>query len=371
MTQVASQDWEVLLDGADRERALRIVDEIARAVATAVPKLQAGLMGPAGIAVFLAHAESAGIAENLGAAAALEAGLHGLGATESVGLWTGYAGLRWALRALSAGDDVDALVDHIDRTIAKSLAREGQAVDSDLYSGLAGVILGYLDDDSPTARHVISCALDHLEAFSVTSIGPNSVGCVHGLAGVIAALARCIGTDVEPARSRKLLVEHLDVLIRYDATDASFSWCKGEPGIALALLAAASVLDRPDLASRAVSLALAPFRRASLAPPVDAGLCHGTAGIAHIYNRLYQATRHPELREHAREWLHKTMDLHMPGDGIGGYKMLRGKPITYWEADPGLLAGSSGVGMVLLAGATPFTPNWDRLIAADLAPAHG
>jgi lantibiotic modifying enzyme len=371
MTQVESRDWEVLLDDAGRERALRIVEEIARAAAAAVPKMQAGLMGPAGIAVFLAHAESAGIAEDLGAATALEAGLQGLAATDSLGLWTGHAGLRWALRFLSAGDDVDALVDHIDRTIATALAREGQAFDSDLYAGLAGVILGYLDDDSPMARHVISCALDRLERFSVTSVGPNTVGCVHGLAGVIASLVRCIGSDVEPARSRKLLLEHLDLLVSYDASGASFSWCKGEPGIALVLLAAASVLDRPDLASQAVSLALAPFRRPSLQPPVDAGLCHGTAGIAHMYNRLYQATRHPELRDHARDWLQRTMDLHVPGEGIGGYKMLRGKPTTYWEADPGLLAGSSGVGLVLLAAATPFAPDWDRLIAADVAPAHG
>jgi lantibiotic biosynthesis protein len=39
-----------------------------------------------------------------------------------------------------------------------------------------------------------------------------------------------------------------------------------------------------------------------------------------------------------------------------------------WRADPGFLTGSSGVGLALLAAATPVEPEWDRILLTDLGP---
>ncbi len=103
---------------------------------------------------------------------------------------------------------------------------------------------------------------------------------------------------------------------------------------------------------------------------VDAGLCHGAAGAAHLFNRLYQATGDPALRAAALTWIEKALAYRQPGEGVGGYRMWivgEGEELD-WRNDPGFLTGSGGVGLALLAAAAPVEPVWDRLLLTDVAP---
>jgi hypothetical protein len=116
----------------------------------------------------------------------------------------------------------------------------------------------------------------------------------------------------------------------------------------------------------AVALACrAAERPASETGVVNANFCHGAAGLAHLYNRMYQATGEPKLGRAALYWLERTLGFYRRARDAGG-TWVQGN----WE--PGqrerwtwtgieLVEGASGVALVLLAAATSVEPTWDRM----------
>jgi len=97
----------------------------------------------------------------------------------------------------------------------------------------------------------------------------------------------------------------------------------------------------------------------------DAPLCHGAAGVAHIFNRIYQSENDPRCRDAAIFWLERALAMRQPGTGVGGFSSLTrpdpSGPIV-WEANPAFLDGAIGVALTLLAATTPVEPAWDRML---------
>jgi hypothetical protein len=85
---------------------------------------------------------------------------------------------------------------------------------------------------------------------------------------------------------------------------------------------------------------------------------------------LYQETNDPALLGAAHRWLERTLASRRPGQGIGGFlcrcKVADGR--FDWIAEPGFLGGAAGVGLALLAAATPVEPGWDRLLLLSGSP---
>jgi lantibiotic modifying enzyme len=95
----------------------------------------------------------------------------------------------------------------------------------------------------------------------------------------------------------------------------------------------------------------------------DSGLCHGIAGIAHLFNRLYQASGDARLGDAARRWFRRLIDLRYTRPGLAGF----------WSAsspaesgDATFLTGVTGVGLALLGAATSIEPEWDRVLLTDV-----
>jgi len=103
---------------------------------------------------------------------------------------------------------------------------------------------------------------------------------------------------------------------------------------------------------------------------VDAGLWHGLAGRAHRLNRLFQATGKEPFADAARAGFGRLLAMRRPDEGIGGFQArvsgVDGRPV--WADDPGLLDGSAGIGLALLAAVSAVEPAWDRLLLAWLQP---
>src|SRR5207248_4085436 len=99
----------------------------------------------------------------------------------------------------------------------------------------------------------------------------------------------------------------------------------------------------------------------------DGGLCHGAAGLGHLFNRLFQATGEPRLREAAQFWFQRTLELRRPQGSIAGFAAWGPGPdgSLNWTDDPGFLTGAAGIALALLAATTPIEPAWDRVFLAS------
>jgi hypothetical protein len=151
------------------------------------------------------------------------------------------------------------------------------------------------------------------------------------------------------------------------------AWCYGDPGIAAALLVAARAAGDAELERQAVELAVAAAARPIESSGVrDAGLCHGSAGLAHLFNRIYQETGEPHLAAASRRWFEHALDFQLPpGQGLAGYRAFWVDPGDFaaesWRDEAGLLEGVTGIGLALLGGLGDFEPAWDRVMMLSAA----
>jgi hypothetical protein len=107
---------------------------------------------------------------------------------------------------------------------------------------------------------------------------------------------------------------------------------------------------------------------------IDPGLCHGAAGLAHIYNRIYCASGEPLFADAARRWFERTLEMRKPGLGVAGYQSWGPKAGAprgemEWLDDGSFLTGAIGIALALLGGIAPLEPNWDRLLLTSVPPA--
>mgnify|MGYP000993101183 CR=1 FL=1 len=87
----------------------------------------------------------------------------------------------------------------------------------------------------------------------------------------------------------------------------------------------------------------------------DAGICHGSAGVAHIFNKMAHYTNNVIFKEAADYWIKKTLEFAHHKDGIGGYKSYTHTD-EKWKKEVGFLEGSIGIGLVL---SSYITGNFD------------
>jgi hypothetical protein len=202
--------------------------------------------------------------------------------------------------------------------------------------------------------------------------------------GVVALLGNACAAGVGVATARPLLDEVVRWLLAQQAPDGAgfghwiepegprpapcrLAWCYGDPGVAASLLLAARCVREPAWEREALAMALrAAARPADQAGVQDAGLCHGAAGLGHLFNRLYQATGEPRLAEAARFWFRRTFELRHPDRGIAGFAAFSPEREEPWLDEPGLLTGAAGIALALLAAATPIEPAWDRMLLVSI-----
>jgi len=323
-------------------------------------------------------------------------------------LFSGFAGVAWAMAHLQgrffapdSGDSTEA----VDEALVGFVRRPGWRNDYDLISGLVGI--GVYALERLPSRAAVSClegVVDRLEETAVRRpegitwhtrpellpshqrkecpSGYDNLGLAHGVPGVIAVLGAAHAAGIRRRVSRRLLDGAVSWLLRQKLSDspgARFpawlvegrkgercrsAWCYGDPGVAVALSSAARCVGNLEWEREALELARGAARR----PPeqagvVDAGLCHGAAGLAHVFNRMYQATGDATLRRAARYWFARTLAMRKPGAGVGGFlaqeEDKKGK--RSWVGAPGLF-GSGGIALALLSAATSTEPEWDRML---------
>lgn len=331
-------------------------------------------------------------------------------------LYCGFPGLAWATehvtRVLDAQDPDDDPVEGIDEALLELFADPAFRPGYDLIGGLAGLGVHALERRArPSGPRLAAEVLGRLERMAypqqtgltwpsggltrramADDVAPDdryyNLGLSHGIPGVLAILARLASFPELRARvlplleggcawllTQRLGPEFDSAFPDYSAHDiapkpARLAWCYGDPGVAAALLAAARALGRADLERAALATAHVAARRTlESSQVVDSGLCHGAAGVAHVFNRLHQATGDAACRDAALVWFRRCLTRvsdrpHIAGFATFSFERDHGGE---WVEDAGLLTGAAGTGLALLAAISDRDPEWDRFLLLDSA----
>jgi len=140
-------------------------------------------------------------------------------------------------------------------------------------------------------------------------------------------------------------------------------WCYGDLGIAMSLWQAGVALQNDTWKNKAMEVLLfAAEKRRDLEKNLvhDAGLCHGAAGIGHIFYRAWWNTRLSEFKDAADYWFAQTLKMATFADGLAGYKTWHGK--EGWVNKYHLLDGIAGIGLALLTYYHEIEPTWDECL---------
>jgi lantibiotic biosynthesis protein len=411
-------DWRPILHGDLYERALAQADAIAgdlRARAdelTTPPAAFAAASlasGTAGFALFFAY-----LHQQQGRGRDRELAERFLGhALEAVAsaaappsLFGGFTGVAWAAAHLDGWLEVPDLSE-VDTALVELIGESPWEGEFDLISGLAGLGTYLLERrGQPGAPAGLALVADRLADTADRTAegvrwltrpdrfrpperqeaptGRYDLGVAHGTPGVVAFLGGACGAGVD---RRELLGEAVRWVLAQRLPDggpsvfptwvgpgikpqpARTAWCYGDAGVAAALLAAARAVGEKAWEREALRIARSAAARAPEQTGVaDAGFCHGAAGLAHLFGRIFQATGDEAVLEGARRWYERTLAMAEPGAGVGEYRFYKwqGNGTFGWEADSGLLTGSAGVALSLLAAAGTVEPAWDRALLASI-----
>ena len=311
------------------------------------------------------------------------------------GLFAGFTGVAWVLRHienLRGNQTTDC--DDIHASLCQYIKDRRYGQEWDLVTGLVGIgvyALEHLPDDG--ALSCLELVLQHLVIglqrsaaepwliFSKQGMVPRRVdlGLAHGVPGLIAFLARAqkvrrefsgVGETIN--RSVVWLLSRRQPNLRFPYFDglaevSRDAWCYGDPGISLALLAAGRSANNAVWCFEARAQAEAVISRSVAESGVrDAGLCHGGAGLAHMFHRLFRLTGEDAFRRASVSWFERTLDALSANNHENAYSSSHSQTSMErtWTPDAGFLTGASGIGLALLSAVADQDLAWDRLLLA-------
>lgn len=374
--------------------------------------------GEAGFALFHAYlAESALLTPQRAEAhrelmlAHLQAAVSKLGALGGrFDLLSGFMGLSWTathLHGLNLLDDIDELCDATDRAALDLLTEQGDQMLCELVSGLSGIgMYGLARRHRPVGEEIVRRARRALEVTAVRAAGRRTwfhapermsaysvdshpegcfnLGLSHGVPGALVFLSRTGTSDLLLEATEWLLLQRRNYRngsrFGYTFTDdpmhepdgTRLAWCYGDLGVSVALLSIARHAGRLDWETEAINLALNAARRSlESSGVVDAGLCHGAIGNAHIFMKLYSATGEAALLEAAHRWLREGLRMRVAGTGLAGFNaywplMPNEAERALWQPSSSLVSGTCGIGLVLIGMLAPMAPAWDEVFMLDI-----
>lgn len=153
-----------------------------------------------------------------------------------------------------------------------------------------------------------------------------------------------------------------------EAAAGRMAWCYGGLGMSVALMVASRAFEKPAWERTAHEWAQAESaRQFEQSYVADACLCHGAAGNAFLFQRLYCATGSEHFRAASVEWFERALGMYQDGRGQSGYLFSDG-PV---EVDNcAFLTGAAGVALALIASIADAGPTWDRIILTDIPAAR-
>ena len=321
---------------------------------------------------------------------------------ENLTFWTGIAGLGWYCNAMVKkyiDSEYDAGFTAIDELLENQMLicnNSGLYYYDHLHGGL-GFGHYFLTADKKAAiaslvEKIHGTAIDDNDTKGEKwktntkqedGCGIYNISLSHGMSSIVVMLSKAYLMGVERERCAELIEGAVNYILAQKLPKGNFvsvfgnfalesmgqphssrlAWCYGDLGIAVALWRTSQALGRKDWESEAKTLLRHASKRRDLKGNgvTDACFCHGTSGIAHIFNRMWRETGMPECKDAAAYWIGRTLSMAKFEDGLAGYKTWQGGKLGFQNAY-GLLEGIAGIGLALLSYVSDDDPTWDECL---------
>ena len=243
---------------------------------------------------------------------------------------TGLLGCLWSYRFADNENVLSLPDDFIDKSLEDELfdifysgLKEGNY---DLFYGATGLsvyLLSCKSNKNVELAHIVrelsKVAVNDSDGiywedklFNITqSKSSVIIGLAHGIPSIITILSIIYEKGIEQDLCFKLVSGSIKWMLskKYKEKNVSLfpsnildntkylpsrlSWCYGDLGVATSLWKAGNTFDNELWKNEAIEIMLLCSNRIDLKENavVDAGFCHGTSGIAHIFNRFYLDTK--------------------------------------------------------------------------------
>lgn len=302
---------------------------------------------------------------------------------------TGKSGLNWLFRYLNQenvleSDDADSFCS--DDNLIKSYSVDA-IINNDfdfLHGGIGGayyLIYEQKDTDIDYLKKIFQVI--YFDLVSEKNIYPHfdfearcknhnlvNLGFAHGLPSLIKFLYQLHKTNSNIEKVREVIFSLTEKLITYQNSDKNHSyfpnlynlnlktsdeysrlgWCYGDLTIAYVIYNSGVLLKQQNFINFSLEIFKSSFKRKAYNETSvrDAGICHGSAGIVHIYNKMWHLTNDTEFRDAADFWINYTLNFYMQKS-----KLIRNfekyNAITnQYEDEISLLEGEIGIALVLL-----------------------
>lgn len=201
----------------------------------------------------------------------------------------------------------------------------------------------------------------------------------HGMSALIIFFTRFLSANPQNEKIKEMLFGSVNYLLSQEIdfrfygshfptsiiksrplSKSRIAWCYGDLGIAFALWQAGKVLKQSEWQAKALQIFKDSANRKDTGHEgvIDAGICHGTAGLALMFRRIYLETQLDIFKETCNYWIEQTLEYARFPDGAVGYKAYTGE----WINDYSFLMGITGIGLTLLSYLENDSQDWDEIL---------
>lgn len=316
----------------------------------------------------------------------------------------GLAGIGWFYQFMNDEgcfeNDTNVLLEDFDLYLSSVLKLLMEKNDTDFLHGATGIVYYFYSrsKDNLNANAVLQCYVDALSKMVETEHGLvklattehqanktiYNISLSHGLSAIVSILARIYTIEALKTEHLKQLIEGIMNYILAQEIDkdkygsffpnwaiestspmygSRLAWCYGDLGIGITIYQVGQIMNRKDWMNKALEvLFYAATKRRDLQKNLvqDACICHGSAGIGHVFYRMWWNTKMTEFKDAAEYWFNETLKMSKFEDGLAGYKVWHGK--DGFVNQTGLLEGIAGIGLALSSYAYEMEPRWDQCL---------
>ncbi len=312
----------------------------------------------------------------------------------------GLAGFIWLLKEverfgiLEPDEDLISYTNQVRQIVIQSIYSDIHNNNMDFLSGFLGKAISLLplhkDDE-----YIIEDILIYLESkvngdiSGLYNLSFNdgmppgepyiNLGLAHGLPAVLQFCTLCCENGLYKDKVDNLATIIIDFLIgcadvstkksyysyylqkNGGSDDASrLGWCYGDLSLSLVLYQASIVFKHKIGKEHALQVIMHTTTRRSLdaAEVFDAGICHGSSGLAHMYNKIWKLTAQESVKDTRDYWIDICLNQAKQEDGLTFYEKYDANTNSMIK-NFSLIEGAAGIGMVLLTYLSEDF-NWDR-----------